>query len=142
MNEVAGEHWSHERVGEPLFYMEDRLVHTVVKVSILNRSHMGEGFSKFQVDDQGRIINRHYAIRSATKDGVRDAISYFGIGKSFNDTVKINKAPDVEEHETLFENRTCIKCNISLSDDDRKELNRLKIKFDYCIDHIPKHFKK
>ncbi|WEG19212.1 Rad52/Rad22 family DNA repair protein (plasmid) [Alkalihalophilus pseudofirmus] len=144
LNEVAGEYWTHERVGEPIFYMEDKLVHTVVKVSILNRSHMGEGFSKFQVNDKGKIINRHYAIRSATKDGIRDAISFFGMGKPLQSTTRSTTPSSITDDQQSFftTDRTCVKCNVALSEHDLNELTTLKIKFDYCTDHIPKHLKK
>ncbi|WP_332633583.1 Rad52/Rad22 family DNA repair protein [Halalkalibacter flavus] len=147
LNAVAGENWSHERIGEPIFYMEDRMVHTVVKVSILNRSHMGEGFSKFQIDDKGRIINRHYAIRSATKDAIRDAISFFGIGKSFNEMTRdIGVASShLQEKENRVSDsidRNCMKCGATLSDQDVEVLTKYKVKFDYCNKHIPKHFQK
>ncbi|WP_368502766.1 hypothetical protein AB3N04_00050 (plasmid) [Alkalihalophilus sp. As8PL] len=145
LNEVAGEHWTHERIGEPIFYMEDKIVHTVVKVSILKRSHMGEGFSKFQVDDKGKIINRHYAIRSATKDGIRDAISFFGMGKPLQDTTRSMSPADITNNKqvsTIMTARTCVKCNAALSEHDLNELSTLKIKFDYCTDHIPKHLKR
>lgn len=137
LNQTAGPYWSHERVGDPIFYHEDRLVYTRVKVTIFNRSHEGEGFSKYQVDDQNRIINRHYAIRSATKDAIRDAITFFGMGMDI-DTSQTSKL----ENTNISNERKCLKCSASLTDQDIDMLSKLNLKFDYCVEHIPKHFLK
>ncbi|OIJ09424.1 hypothetical protein BKP35_16350 [Anaerobacillus arseniciselenatis] len=144
LNEAAGQHWSHERVGEPVFYDQDRLVHTVVKVTILGRSHHGEGFSKYQVDTSGKMINRHYAIRSATKDAIRDALTFFGMKQ---DSLSTDKRKEVNPKITkvdpqLNSERTCIKCNKELSIEEIENLLNLQIKFDYCTEHLPKHLRK
>jgi hypothetical protein len=144
LNEVAGVHWSHERIGEAIFYEEDQLVHTMVKVTICGRSHFGEGFSRYQVDKQsGKIINRHYAIRAATKDGVRDAISFFGMGKqdSLNyESTRSNKSEKTTVSPSKELSRSCMKCGEPLSSSDTETLATYQIKFDYCSTHIPKHF--
>lgn len=144
LNQVAGDQWSHERVGEPIFYEEDKFVHTVVKVTIMGRSHMGEGFSRYQTDDKGKIINRHYAIRSATKDGIRDAISFFGIGKDLESSKKptVAKVKENERVDHSIQKLICIKCNRELSDYEVRLLQSHNVKLTYCEDHIPSHFLK
>lgn len=138
LNLVAGPYWSHERVGDPIFYLEDRLVYTRVKVTICDRTHEGEGFSKYQVDSNNRIINRNYAIRSATKDAIRDAITFFGMGM---DLGQLQANEQVEMTKTENE-RKCMKCSIPLTNQDIDLLTKLNLKFDYCHEHIPKHFLK
>ncbi|MEC2074278.1 hypothetical protein [Alkalihalophilus marmarensis] len=147
LNQVAGDQWSHERIGEPIFYEEDKFVHTVVKVTIMGRSHVGEGFSRYQTDDKGKIINRHYAIRSATKDGIRDAISFFGIGRDLESFTKptVAKVAKVEGSERIdhtTQKITCIKCDKELSDYEVRLLQSNNVKLTYCEDHIPSHFFK
>ena len=136
LNEVAGPYWSHVRIGDPIFYHEDRLVYTRVKVTICGRSHEGEGFSKYQVDEHDHIINRHYAIRSATKDAIRDAITFFGMGLELGQE-QVNK--EVEKPANI---EKCVKCGSSLSEEDKRKLKELNIKFRYCYEHIPKHLVK
>jgi hypothetical protein len=143
LNEVAGEYWSHERIWEALFYEEDQLVHTMVKVTICGRSHFGEGFSRYQVDNQsGKIINRHYAIRAATKDGIRDAISFLGMGKQ--DSLN-QESPRSSKSEKIISpsmdlNRSCMNCGEPLTSSDIEKLDTYQIKFNYCSAHVPKHF--
>lgn len=146
LNEVAGQHWSHERVSEPIFFECDKLVHTLVRVTVCGRSHHGEGFSKYQVDTTGRIINRHYAIRSATKDAIRDALTFFGMKQdslgAYKRKDKSNTMQNLSAQQENAERRRCKKCRKDLSTEDITKLNELQIKFDFCIEHIPKHLTK
>lgn len=136
LNEVAGPHWSHERVGEPVFYTEDQFVHTQVNVTICGRSHHGEGFSRYQIDKKhGRIKNRHYAIRSATKDAIRDAISFFGMRR------ELNKQAASASTSSNTQSDTCIKCQKTLTIDEIHFLDENNIKFRYCMEHVPHHLK-
>ncbi|MCM3715482.1 RAD52 family DNA repair protein [Alkalihalobacillus oceani] len=142
LNEAAGPYWSHERIGEPVFYPEDQLVHIKVKVTIMGRSHEGEGFTRYKVHDNNHIKNRHYAIRSAIQDGIRDAITFFGVEKPSNHDQKEFLLDEYKpSHQSQI--RECLKCNKELNSNDLKVLeNNNHVKHDYCETCIPKHLRK